>query len=222
MPIVMGLAVAFAFLLGVGITLPCMALKLDMDILYKNLHIDDAMQSTINGLDLPALAHTDVSYVLCIKRLSTWVLDGQLNSVIALVMLVGFVLLLTVLDMAVLICAAIQLCRVQTYKVGAEQKVMRKPCFALAVARVLGKLSMLDVSIMGVVIVVLSGAVYRSKGIIMSMQWGLLALFGAELCHYAVYYTVFAASQDTSINHDGNSEQDEGKASDGHTMYPAH
>jgi len=221
MPIVVGLAVAFALLLAAGLTLPCMALRLDMDTLEKNLHMDDSIKSLVNGLGLPALAQDDVSYVLCIKRLSAWVRDGQLNSIIALVMLVGFVLLFTVLDVSVLILAAFQLCRGQLCKVGAEQKVTRKPCFALAVSRVLGKLSMLDVSIMGVVVVVLSGAVYRSKGIILSMQWGLLALLGAELCHYALYYTVFAVAQDHSTSRDVDIEKDEGIPSDGHDVHPA-
>merc|ERR1712110_1240976 len=62
-------------------------------------------------------------------------------------------------------------------------------------SRIIKKLSMLDVAIMGVVVVVMSLISLRSKGVIVAARGGLLALFGAEICHYVAYYLVTRAAQ---------------------------
>ena len=57
-------------------------------------------------------------------------------------------------------------------------------------AKNLKKLAMLDVLVLGVVVVVLSGSVYEGQGLVLSPGWGLLALAGAEAMHYAAYWLV--------------------------------
>jgi len=60
-------------------------------------------------------------------------------------------------------------------------------------SKVLKKLSFLDVAVVGVVVVVLSGAAYRKSGLVLKLDWGLLLLTAAELCHYVAYYLVVHA-----------------------------
>ena len=57
-------------------------------------------------------------------------------------------------------------------------------------AKNLKKLAMLDVLVLGVVVVVLSGSVYEGQGLVLSPGWGLLALAEAEAMHYAAYWLV--------------------------------
>merc|ERR1712137_1262483 len=52
---------------------------------------------------------------------------------------------------------------------------------------------MLDVSIMGVVVVVMSLRSLRAKGVIISIQYGLYLLCAAEICHYLVFWLVTKA-----------------------------
>ena len=54
----------------------------------------------------------------------------------------------------------------------------------------LNKLTFIDVSVAGIVVVVLSGRAYREKGIYLHLEGGLLFLIAAECCHYAAYYLV--------------------------------
>merc|ERR1711976_883049 len=54
----------------------------------------------------------------------------------------------------------------------------------------LKKLSMLDVSIMGVVVVVMSLRNLRAKGVIISIRYGLVVMMAAEVCHYLAFYVV--------------------------------
>merc|ERR1712137_585115 len=53
---------------------------------------------------------------------------------------------------------------------------------------------MLDVSIMGVVVVVMSLRSLRAKGVIISIQYGLYFLFAAEVCHYLAFWLVGKAA----------------------------
>merc|ERR1712063_194774 len=64
----------------------------------------------------------------------------------------------------------------------------------LALSRSIKKLSMLDVSVMGVVVVVMSLRSLRAKGVIISIQYGLYFLLAAELCHYFVFRLVSKAA----------------------------
>merc|ERR1712061_859879 len=68
-------------------------------------------------------------------------------------------------------------------------------CQAVAISRKLKKLSMLDVSIMGIVVVVMSLRNLRSKGVIISMRYGLVVMLAAEVCHYLAFHVVSSASK---------------------------
>merc|ERR1712217_638735 len=94
---------------------------------------------------------------------------------------------MTICDMCVLVLAALRLATPG----GCPQERIRP---LVAMARSIKKLSMLDVSIMGVVVVVMSLKSLRAKGVIISIQYGLFLLFAAEICHYVAFRLVTNAA----------------------------
>jgi len=98
-------------------------------------------------------------------------------------MLAGFVVSLTLLDMVVLVAAAVR------HSCGRSTGAL------VALATTLRKLAMLDVLIMGIVVVTLCMSMYQKDGIFVSMRSGVAALVCAELLHYVTYYAVLGACQ---------------------------
>jgi len=178
----------FIVCIGVGVCLPCMALRLDVDSLYEpDGPIDPILKPIINNMHLPEMTAADVNIWSCIKQMAIWAAQGEAVSCIAFLLFTIFVILFSTLDMAVLLFLTIQ----QYMYAGSGGSSSRSSTrLLLNVSTALNKLSMLDVSIVGVVIVVLSGSVYRKNGVILSMRLGLLVLFVAEACHYAAYFMV--------------------------------
>merc|ERR1712190_403208 len=115
-----------------------------------------------------------------------WSMQGEVTDAIAFVMYVVFVVGMTISDMCVLVLAAVRLAT----RDGCPQERIRP---VIALSRSIKKLSMLDVSIMGVVVVVMSLRSLRSKGVIISMRYGLGVLLLAELCHYLAFNLVSRA-----------------------------
>lgn len=103
--------------------------------------------------------------------LSDWLAEGNANGAIAFAMYAVFVLVVPLLHVLALLAWA--LCR--------------EPCpLAVRLSRTLGKLSMLDVSMMGVVVIVLALTNLRAKGTVVALGPGIGPLIGAELCRYAL------------------------------------
>merc|ERR1712190_228135 len=125
---------------------------------------------------------SEVSIWNCMLSLAGSVGQGEMACVIALVMYLVFVVAATVIDMCLLVLASLLQC--------CGSSMSAKTGTILAITHRLKNLSMLDVSVMGVIVVVASLRGMRSKGVIISFQWGLLLLFGAEVCHYVVYHLV--------------------------------
>merc|ERR1712190_721401 len=103
----------------------------------------------------------------------------------------GFALLVPLADMLLLLLAA---CGLHSGRAGSSflDGVM-------AVSRVLRKLSMLDVAIVGIAVVVLALRSFREKGVILSMQPGLLVLLGAVICHFLMACLVVRAHERTPV-----------------------
>merc|ERR1712203_170118 len=59
---------------------------------------------------------------------------------------------------------------------------------ALAMSRVLGKISMLDGSMRGTCVIVAALSSLKSNGVIIALSEGMLPLAGAELCHYLIAF----------------------------------
>jgi len=158
------LAGAFAASLCVGLFAPCMSLRLDLEL----LHIPPALKPLVNSLHLPEAAYADASLWMCIQALLLSACRGEVNSAVAFVMLAVFAVAATVGDVAVLSHLA------SAPPGGAP----------LRLSRVLGRLAMLDVLLMGIFVVYLVMISYRKSGVILSGGWGLIPLAAAELCHH--------------------------------------
>lgn len=176
-------------LLVLGLTTPIMALSLDVDVLYDNGTIPSQLKGVVDTFDLPGLARADVSIWLCIRKLAEWIGEGEVNSVIALVMVAVGVVACTVLDIMVLNFVAFGLSGSRPVEASHD------PSSSLAVIHVLKKLSMLDVLIVGVVVTVLSASTYHSQGLVLDLRPGLLILLGAEICHQTLYHVVTSAAK---------------------------
>merc|ERR1712113_281236 len=159
--------------------------RMDVQLLYKHNPELEVFSAILEKFHIPELLHAEVSIWNCLEGLWQWVLQGEANCAIAFVMYAVFVVAFTGLDMIVLFIAAAQL-----YAGSAHERLQP----TIAIARVLKKISMLDVAIMGVVVVVMGLKDFRAKGVIISAEQGLLVLLGAELFHYIAFYVVTAAA----------------------------
>jgi hypothetical protein len=180
------LTMAATLLLVLGVAMPCMALRLKLEPLYENGTIPPQLKGFVEMLNLPELLRADVSIWNCIIALARWTSEGEVNSFLGCVLLAVFVVAFTALDIIVLNIVAVRV------HINSCSKCTAK---FLAVSRSLKKCSMLDVLITGVVITVMSGSIYRSRGLILSVRWGLLMLLGAEICHYIMYLVVTSSAE---------------------------
>mmetsp|Transcript_92520 Transcript_92520/g.293409 ORF Transcript_92520/g.293409 Transcript_92520/m.293409 type:complete len:485 (+) Transcript_92520:115-1569(+) len=177
------LLVAWVALFALGMFLPCMALRLDVQGLVENGTIPRvALDLVVNQLRLPEKARADVSIWGCMVQLARWTCNGDVNNIIAFIMLAVFVALFTLLD----VMALVQVIELRGGHAGRRKLAWTEPSKMMSVSRVLGKLCMADVLVMGVIVVILSGSIYKSKGLVLAPRWGLACLFAAELCHYSV------------------------------------
>jgi len=186
-PLLIMLVSAFIACLTVGLHFPCMSLRLDIQLLIDNgLIKEDMVPFLVDTLHLPELAKADVTIPRCIQMLAEHQKDAfDANAILALLTLAVFVVGFTVLDMIALVVAAYQCLRASTRTVEDAPR-----CSAMTVSRKLKKLGMLDVTILGIIIVVASGTVYKKQGLILAFRPGLLGLIGAEVAHYATYFLV--------------------------------
>merc|ERR1712039_531627 len=131
--------------------------------------------------------HSEVSVWRCAFALAQWSMEGEVTAIVAFIMYVVFVVGMTMCDMCVLVLAAIRLATP-----GGCLAANVRPILSLS--QKIKKLSMLDVSIMGVVVVVMSLRSLRAKGVIISIQYGRFLLFAAEICHYLAFHLVTNAA----------------------------
>jgi len=181
------LTLAFAVFLVLGLTCPSMDLHLDMDLLYKVKPELLPLKDIIDAMDLPALLHLDVGVWECIVQLCRWAGEGELNSFIALVLYSVFAVCLPVVDVALLFVA--------TVLNGLGGPLSARSRQMLAASRVVRKMAMLDVSVMGCFVVTMSLASLRAKGVIVKMCVGVLYLLCAEICHYSAVFVASRAHQ---------------------------
>lgn len=176
--------VSFAF----GLVVPCMTLHVDMALWYEHHPLLKEFALIIDAQNLPALLRSEVSVWACLVGLAEWAAEGDGNSAIALAMYALFAVLLPLLDVAALLLASLT---------GRWRQA------ALRASHVFRKLSMLDVSIMGVVIVVLALSSLRTTGAIVSIGPGIWPLIAAELSHYALILWVEDESTESPHSGDG-------------------
>jgi len=172
----------------VGVQMPCMALRMNMNVLYEpNGPVPLRMKDMVESFDIASKAQADVSMWACVTQLFWHATHGGgPNELVALVLYSVFVIAFTVLDMFALVIAAFQ----QHSKIFGEPQDSKQHLSAMAVSHVLKKLSMMDVALVGIALVVSCGSVYKKNGTALYFRWGLVVLLGAEACHYLAYFLV--------------------------------
>lgn len=174
------LAVGFLVLLGVGLALPSMSLRLDMELMYISRPELVPLAPFINDLRPDEILKTEVDVASCISALAGWVGEGEVNCFIALVLYVVLAISLPILHVLLLLVSVTGL-RPRAAPCGARWL----PTLEALTQRV-GKLTMLDVSVFGCIVVVASLTSMREGGIIVELRAGTWLLLGAEVCRYAM------------------------------------
>jgi len=177
------LATAWMCFFAIGIVTPCFALHLDGEVLQH--HVPDNMKQVLKMIKLnQIIGRQDVSVLRSMWSMLYWfVTDRDLNLLLAFVMLAGFAVFLTALNMATLLKAAWQLSR------------GKHPCLAIANSHAFKHLCMLDVLVMGVFVGTLAGGIYSEVGVVISVRYGCLVLVMAELMHYLTHFVVHSAAE---------------------------
>ncbi|CAK9076839.1 unnamed protein product [Durusdinium trenchii] len=172
------LCVAFVILFGVGLFLPCMALRIDERQLYPpNGSVPYSAKPLVESLAIPELLKADISIFSC----TSWLLreiGGEANSLFAFAMFGFCVIVLTAADVLLLALSAWRLGEVEG------------PCRFYSWAKMVRKLAMLDVSIMGVYVITFCMGIYKKQGIVVSTREGLPVLIAAEVMHTLIYWLV--------------------------------
>ena len=181
------LATAWMCFFAIGLVTPCFALHLDGEVLQH--HVTDNMKQVLKMIKLNRIiGMQDVSVVRSMWSMLYWfVTDRDLNLLLAFVMLAGFAVCLTALNMATLLKSAWQMSR--------GTAIGKHPCPAITKSHVFKHLCMLDVLVMGVFVSTLAGGIYREVGVIISARYGSLVLVMAELLHYLTHFVVHSAAE---------------------------
>lgn len=202
----------FLALMISGIQLPVMSLRIDDELLFQPVgSVPAAAKPIIDALGLRDMLASDVSFSSCMKRLMNELPTGETNSFIALMMLAVFVVSFTILDMLLLTCLAVHVSfikpssKVMTLQNGDQGIPEAKGSSLLPIVKVLQKIAMLDVAIMGVLVVGFCLCMYRKSGLVINMGDGLSLLAAAELLHLTAYHLITSAAEFISSNHDGYS-----------------
>eukprot|EP00928_Gymnodinium_smaydae_P042655 TRINITY_DN28692_c0_g1_i1.p1 TRINITY_DN28692_c0_g1~~TRINITY_DN28692_c0_g1_i1.p1 ORF type:complete len:493 (-),score=99.01 TRINITY_DN28692_c0_g1_i1:125-1603(-) len=212
------LAVLFFVLLGVGVSTPCMALRLDTKAFVEpNGPLPAQYKGMLDSLQLPQMLNADVSVWSCMRALLGWATAGESVFFIAFLLLMVFAVALPALDTALLLAAALHGGRASapavaddacatapptpaTVATSAAAPATQPPMApgaaanrALAAAEVLRHIAMLDVFCMGLVVVSFAGVAYSAFGFELSLLRGFVPLVCAEVLHTAIFQLVSRA-----------------------------
>jgi len=161
--------VTFAVLFFIGLQTTVMSLRVGK--------LPAAVDMMITLMGLKDDLSSDVSIWQCMGGLVHAVGQGEVNSFIGLIMFAVFVVGMTLLDMIVLLLIAV----LKTIDKNGKRW--------MKFAWILKKLSMLDVTLMGILVVTLCMYMYREY-VIVSMGTGQWILLASEVIHYLTYYVV--------------------------------
>jgi len=201
------LTLAFAVLLVRGLVCSSMSLHLDMGLLYQQKPELLPLKDLIDSMDLPSLLHLEVGVWECIVQLFQWVGNGEMNSLIALILYAVFAVCLPVVDMTLLLAATL------LNSFGGSSSARSRS--VLAASHVVRKMAMLDVSVMGCFVVSMSLASMRAKGVIVELHIGVLYLLCAEIGHYSAAFVACRAAQTRSVD-EARAVSEKKAASNGH------
>ncbi|CAJ1332497.1 unnamed protein product [Effrenium voratum] len=182
------LAVAFVPLFLHGLCSPCMSFHIEPKQLFPPYGpLPESAKPAIDILDLKDLLFSETSIVTCIRdyiaRISKW----EANTFISLALLVVCVVGSTMFDMICLVVVAFQ------FLLDGGYTSMNSGQYLIDTARVLRKLSMLDVAMVGVYLVTVCMSMYAKYGVVVSLENGTWILLAAEVIHAVTYHVVESA-----------------------------
>lgn len=194
----------FIAMLAAGVTTPVMSLRIDVDLVFEPTgKVPIKYKDFILSWKLEQLIHSEVTLGRLVNVLAAWGFAGDANYFLAFVLLAGFAIVATVLDMVMLVIVA-HLLHFPGALAGdsptGEHTADPRLARAASWAYYLKKVTMLDVAVAGIVAVTLCGVAYRKSGTILSMELGLLELFFAEVSHYALYHLVMHYAKPILVN----------------------
>eukprot|EP00931_Biecheleriopsis_adriatica_P105133 TRINITY_DN7970_c0_g1_i1.p1 TRINITY_DN7970_c0_g1~~TRINITY_DN7970_c0_g1_i1.p1 ORF type:complete len:510 (+),score=113.02 TRINITY_DN7970_c0_g1_i1:84-1613(+) len=180
------LLVTFLGLFLPGLVLPAMGVHLETELLLEpNGPVPQIAKPILDSLGLEEKVNGTVSMVEATRILAIMILDGDLNDIIAIIMMAVFAMLLPLIDMLILMRIALQMS--STSQGDATPKLMK-------VTKWLKHICMMDVALMGVIVITFAGAAYSAQGIVFKLMTGIWVLLGAEVVHYFTYYLVHDAA----------------------------
>ncbi|CAE7416259.1 HERC2, partial [Symbiodinium sp. KB8] len=187
------IAAVFAIFFIAGLSIPCMSLRIDERQLYPpNGSVPYSAKPLVESLAIPDLLKSDISILSCTRWLIQEIGSGEANSLFALVMFGFCVIALPLADVLFLLLAA---SRLEPTAAGKSLPPSDQPCWFYSWAKVLRKLAMLDVSIMGVYVITFCMGIYKKQGIVLSTHNGVLLLIVAEVAHTLLYWLVSGAAE---------------------------
>lgn len=200
--LVMCLTIAWALLFIHGLHMPVLTIRLDPDTLIEAGGLPESLGPLVKNLNLESMINSDVRIWQCGMALKNWFADSwELTLFIGAVMILVFVIALTVLDMVMLLSAAIwalgspwEQALAASSATGHEELDSETPrrtwCLAMEVSSVVKHIAMMDVCLTGVLVISFAAEFYKEDGIFINVVDGTWVLLGAEVIHYVTYYVV--------------------------------
>lgn len=185
------LAIIFVPLFAVGLYMPCMAFRIELKQLFPPYGpLPESAKPALAVLDLKDLLDSNTSVLSSVWALVLRLPALEANTFIALALLAFCVVGATLFDMVLLVLAAVRLSQGKSYT---KLDDANSSFSSISIARVLKKLSMLDVAMVGVYLVTVCMSMYKKYGIEVSVQNGTWILVAAEVVHSITYYIVDTA-----------------------------
>lgn len=183
------LSIVFVPLFIKGLQSPCMSFHIETKQLFPPYGpLPESAKPAIDILDLKNLLKSETSIVSCIQdyidRLSGW----EANTFVSLALLIVCVVGSTLMDMIFLVLAAAELA---IDRPDGPSKHLGHTWIDMA--RVLRKLSMMDVAMVGVYLVTVCMSMYAKYGVVVSLEHGMMTLLAAEIVHSVTYHVVESA-----------------------------
>lgn len=181
-----------------GLYSPCMSFHIETKQLFPPYGpLPEAAKPAIDILDLKDLLRSETSIVSCIQDYIARLPEWEANTFISLALMVFCVVGFTLVDMIFLMFAAIELAFGSAFQnplatLNANLRGYLGHSW-IDMARILRKLSMLDVAMVGVYLVTVCMSMYAKYGVVVSLEHGMMILLASEIIHSITYYIVESA-----------------------------
>lgn len=191
-----------------------MELHLDMNMLYEPYGpISLDMKGIVDSLGVDDLARTKVGLFDAMQGTMPHIKNGEVNSVISMVMIGLFCVAIPGLNMLLMFSATL-------HQFTSKWKRFVGPFSWSDISMIFMKLGMLDVTLCGVYVVTLCMRIYKKSGVCVGMEPGFWTLLAAEVVHRLTYSLVKASIQvhqpqaEKVMEESSSDEGDDGRISD--------